>query len=101
MTRVARAVLGGLAGLALVAVSLLVAYAFGGGWLSGVGIWLPTPLNFLGALSIVWAAVHATYVLAVPRSRRTPFTRASSVVTATGTTIVAATAVAAIVTRLV
>lgn len=101
MTRAARAVFGGLAGLALVAASLVVAYAFGGGWLSGAGIWLPTPLNVVGALAIVWAAVHATYVLAVPRSRRKPFTRASRVMTATGVTLVAAIAVAAAVSRLV
>jgi hypothetical protein len=93
--RVVRGVTGGLVGAALVAASLLVAYAFGAGYGGQGGVWLPTPLNVLGSLAVVWAAVHATYVLAVPRARRQPFTPVGRAVTACGALVVAAMAVAA------
>ncbi|HEV2889309.1 MAG TPA: hypothetical protein VGX28_02955 [Frankiaceae bacterium] len=97
MSRAARGVLGGAFGVALVALSLLVAYAFGGGWVGYV--WLPTPLNVVGSLAIVWAAVHASYVLAVPRERRTPFTRPSRAMTALGALLWAAVLLAVLLQR--
>jgi hypothetical protein len=77
--------------LVLVGPALLLAYTFGGGWVSRRGVYLPAPLNLAGALAVVCAAVHATYVLTVPRERRRPAPAVVRVVTAFGTLVVLAT----------
>lgn len=97
MNRVLRGVAGTLVGVPLVMIALLVAYAFGAGY--GGSIFLPTPLNVVGSLAVVWAAVHATYVLAVPRDHRQPFTRASRAMTTLGVLITVAIVVVALVYR--
>ena len=47
---------------AVVVIGLVVIYAFGAGYLSGVGVGLPTPWNVLASLGLllllVWAAVR-------------------------------------------
>lgn len=79
------------------AAAAFVAYVFGAGYVSDRGVGLPTPLNAVGALAVLWAAAHLAYVLVTRRRPSLP--RVAVGATTLGAVVAVATIVAALVPR--